>query len=172
MTDVRTAGGGIPGAPEFGRLRTRGVRELGRLENPGSGRSSGLPPRTPFLPPSPKKMGSESAQVLKSYYVPTLLVLWGRNWFAGPPIFRGFLGSAKVPPESSLFRRIPTGNFRRFLEPPNTAGPAAPVSGRCGGREIERSGIGQRGERLQTTRGKRSHKVAERGKSAEGERRK
>ena len=76
--------GRSPGNRAIGRLRTRGVREIGSLEGPGSGRSSGLPPRTLFLPPSPQKTGSGSAPALKSYYVPTLLALWGRSWVAGP----------------------------------------------------------------------------------------
>ena len=75
MTDARAAGGRIPGGPEIGRLRKRGVQVIGRLEGPGSRRSSGLPPRTPFFLPSLEKMGPGSAQALKSYYVPTLLVL-------------------------------------------------------------------------------------------------
>ena len=88
---------GSPGGREFGRLGTREVRETGGLEGPGSGRSSGLPPRTLFLPPSPKTMGSESAQVLEGYYVPTLLVLWGRNRVAGPPFSAVFKVQRKFP---------------------------------------------------------------------------
>ena len=50
MTDARAAGGGIPGGNRgIDRLRTRGVREIGGLEGPGSGRSSGLPPRALFF---------------------------------------------------------------------------------------------------------------------------
>ena len=131
-----------PGNREVGRLRTCEVREIGRLEDPGSGRSSGLPPRILFLPPIPKQMGSESAQVLKSYYDPTLLVLRGRNCVAGAPF----------PAVFRFQRRFPPGNFRRFLRPPSTAGSAATISGRCGGREIGRSGKGQRGERQRKTR--------------------
>ena len=82
--------GGSPGNREIGRLRTREVREIGGLEGPGSGRSSGLPPQTPFFSAKSEKMGSESDQVLKSYYVPTFLVPRGRNWAVGPPLFRGF----------------------------------------------------------------------------------
>ena len=69
----------------------------------------------------------------------------------------------RIPPESSWFRRLPPGDFRRFLRPPNAAGSAAPVSGRCGGREIERSGIGKRGGILQTTRGEDSIKKRKEG---------
>ena len=38
-----------PGGREIGSLGTCEVREIGRLEGPGSGRRSGLPPRTPFF---------------------------------------------------------------------------------------------------------------------------
>ena len=130
--------GGSPGNREIGRLGTCEVREIGRLEGPGPG----LPPRTPiFLQPSPKTMGSESAPVLKSYYVPTLLVLWGRNWVAGAPFSAVAKGQRWFP--------------RNLLcsGPPDTAGYAAAVPGRRGGRGIEKSSKGQRGERLQTTRG-------------------
>ena len=139
--------GGSPGDREVGRLRTREVREIGRLEGPGSGRRSGLPPRTLFLPPSPIQMGSESAQVLKSHYDPTQLVLWGRNWVAGPPFPAVFKVQRRSPRNLLCSEDIPPGSFRRVLRPPNTAGSAAPVPGRCGGRETGRLGKGQRGER-------------------------
>ena len=56
----RTVGplaGDSPGNREIGRLRARGAREIGGLEGPGSGLSSGLPPRTLFFTAKSKKWG-------------------------------------------------------------------------------------------------------------------
>ena len=121
-----------PGNREVGRLRTRGVREIGGLEGPGSGRSSGLPPRALFLLPSPKQMGSESDPALKICYVPTLLVLWGRNRVAGPPLSavvkvqrrfpQNLVCSGDFPPgtfgvsSSHRTRRVPRPLFRGDVE--------------------------------------------------------
>ena len=69
-----------------------------------------------FLLPGPKKMGSESAQVLKSYYAPTLLVLWGRNRVEGPPFSAVAKVQRGVPPESCLFRGLPPGTFGVFSD--------------------------------------------------------
>ena len=103
-----------PRGREIGRLRTRGVREIGEHEGPGSGRSSGLPPRALFFPPSPKQMGSESAQVLKICYVPTLLVLWGRNRVAGPPFSAVFKVQRRFPRNLLCSGDSPPGSFGAF----------------------------------------------------------
>ena len=116
------------GHQEIGRLGTCEVREIGSLEGPGSGRSSGLPPRILFFPPSPK-MGSGSAQVPKSYYVPTPVVL-GAETGLQDPSFPRFLGFSEGYTGIFFVPETPPGNFRRFLRPRNTAGSAALVSGR------------------------------------------
>ena len=154
--------GGSPGGREIGRLRTRGVWEIGGIEGPGPRRSPGLPPRTLFFPQSPKKTGSESAQVLKSYYVPTLLVLWGRNRVAGPPFSAVF----------KVQRRFPRNLLCSGDSPPGTFGV---FSGRCF-REMWRSGnreIGQgaEGRKKAEDEGRRRKRKEERRKMTDGERR-
>ena len=106
-------------------MRTCEAREIGRLEGPGSGRSSGLPPRTLFFPPSPKTMGPESARVLKSYYVPTHLVLGAETEGQGPFLPRflslseGSPGIFFVPetPPRELSAFSPTAKHGGFREP-------------------------------------------------------
>ena len=144
--------GGSPGNREVGRLRTREYREFGGLKGPGSGRTSGLPPRILFLPPSPRTMGSESAQALKSYYVPTLLVLWGRNWVAGPPFSAVFQVQRRPPPQNRLCSGdSPPGTFGVFSER-RTRRVSRPLF--RGDEEVGKLGDpakGIWGERLQTT---------------------
>ena len=139
--------GGSPGNREVGRLRTRENREIGRLEGPGPGRSSGVPPRILFFPPRPQKMGSESARVLKSYYVPTLLVLWGRNRVAGPPFSAVFKVQRRFPRNLLCNGRSPPGTFGVFYDRPTRRVPR-PLS--RGDADVGKSGDpakGQRGER-------------------------
>ena len=89
--------GGSPGIREIGKLRTREVREIGGLEGPGSGRSSGLPPRTPFFSPSPKKWGPE---VLRSSKAITSRPFWyfGAETGSQGPHFPRFLRFSEGSP--------------------------------------------------------------------------
>ena len=117
--------GGSPGNREIGRLRTREVREIGGLEGPGSGRSSGLPPRTLFFPPSPKKWGPK---VLR----PSKAIMSRPLWYFGAetewrePLLPRFLrfsegspGIFFVPetPPRELSAFSPTAKHGGFREP-------------------------------------------------------
>ena len=82
--------GGSPGGREMGRLGTCEVREIGRLEGPGPGRSSGFPPRTLFFSAKSTKNGvrkcSGPQKLLCSDPFGTLGPKLGRR----TRIFRGF----------------------------------------------------------------------------------
>ena len=150
-------------------MRTREVRGIGRLEGPGSERRSGLPPRILFLPRSPTQMGPESAQALKSYYVPTLLVLWGRNWVAGPPFSAVFKVQRRFPRNLLCSGYFPPGTFGVFSDRLPRRVPRPLFPGDAG---VAKSGdlATDRGEEENGSRVKKM--TEERGKMTDGESRK
>ena len=154
--------GGSPWGREIGRLRTRGVWEIGGIEGPGPRRSPGLPPRTLFFPQSPKKTGSESAQVLKSYYVPTPFGTLGPKLSGRTPFPAVAKVQRRFPPESSLFRRPPPGTFgvfsdRRTRRVPRPLFPGDEEVGKSGvwARDRVEKGNGRCGKKMTEKRGKK-----------------
>ena len=160
-----------PGNREIGRLGTCEVREDGRLEFPGFGRSSGLPPRALFFPPSPKKMGSESAPAPKSYYVPTPLVLGAETEWQGPR-FPRVLRFSEGTPGILLVPETPPQELSAFSPTAEHGGFRGPLS--PGDVEVGKSGdlAKNREEKITEDEGRRTQRNGGRRKMTDGERRK
>ena len=129
----------------------------------------------PFFSAKSKKMGSESAQALKIYYVPTLLVLGAETEWPGPHFPRFFRFGKGSPgifflPETShreLSACSPTaerGGFR---------GPCFREMRGSGNREIgqEETDGGRRGKKTTEKRGKRKDDGRRKTKMGEAENR-
>ena len=171
MTDVRAVGGGSPGNREIGRLGTREVRGIGRLEGPGSGLSSGLPPRTPFSAKS-KKNGvrkcSGSQKLLRSDLSGTSGPKLGGRAPSFPRFLRFGEGSRGIffvpealPRELSAFP--PTAEHGGFR------GPCPREMRKSGNREIWQR---TEGRQITDDEGRRWQRKEERRKMTDGERRK
>ena len=159
--------GGSSGNRGKGRLRTREVREIGGLEGPGSGRSSGLPPRTLFFPPSPKKWGPEVPRSSKA-------IMFRPLWYFGAeterqdPHFPRLLRFSEGSPGISFVPETP----RRELSARSRAAERGGFRGPCFG-EMRRSGTWEsqqrtEGGKITDEKGRRFRKKEERGKVTDG----
>ena len=107
-------------------------------------------------------MGSESAQVPKSYYVPTPFGTLGPK-LSGRALFPAVAKvQRKFPPESSLFRRPPPGTFgvfsdRRTRRVPRPLFRGDEEVGKSGdlAKGKEEKDNGRRGKKMTEERGKR-----------------
>ena len=156
-----------PGGRKIGRLRTREVQEIGK----GSERSSGLPPRILVFTAKSQKMGSGSAQVLKSYYVPTFLLLGAETGSQGPH-FPRFLRSSEGTPGIFFAPETPPRELSASPQTTERGGFRGPCFGemrRSGNRESRQRTDGRQ---ITDDKGRRFHKKEERRKMTEGERRK
>ena len=147
MTDARADCGGIPGKP--GKWQIEDAWSPGDWETRGPGarakfRFTATDPY--FYCQAQKKWGPKVLRSSKAIMCRPFWYFVAETEWQGP-ISRGCFGSAKVPPESSLFRRLPPGTFGVFSSHRTRRVPRPTVPGGRGGREIGRSGKGQRGER-------------------------
>ena len=140
--------GGSLGGREVGRLGTCEVREIGRLEGPGSDRSSGLPPRALFFRQVQHKWGPKVLRSSKSIKFRPFLYFGAETEWQGPhfPRLLRFSGGSpgiffvpETPPRelSARLRAAEHGGFR---------GPCLREMWRSGNREIR-----QRAARRKTT---------------------
>ena len=155
-------------------MRTREAREIGGLEGPGSGRSSGLLPRALFFSAKSEKNGVRRCPGPQKPIRSDPLGTLGPELGGGALSFPRLLRFSENPPGIFTVPEAPPGNFRRFRRPPNTAGSAAPVSGRRGGREIGKSGVSAKGreEKITEDEERRRQRDEERRRMADGERKK
>ena len=97
-------------------------------------------------------MGSESARVLKIYYVPTLLVPWGRNRAAGPPFSAAFKVQRKFPRNLVCSGDSPPGTFGVSPDHPTRRVSRPLFWGHEEVGKLREPAKDRWGERLQTTR--------------------
>ena len=151
MTDVRTAGGGIPGEP--GNWQIEDTWSSGDWGTRGSGIRAKFrfTATDSFFTAKPKNNGARKCSGPQKLLCPDPSNTLGAKLVRRTPILRGFQGSAKVPPESSLCRRLPPRELSAFSRAAEHGGFRGPCFG-----EMRRSGnreIWQRTERIKITEG-------------------
>ena len=139
--------GDSPGNRELGRLGTCSVRKIGRLEGPGSGRRSGLPPRTPFFSAKSKTNGIRKCSGPQKLLRPDPFGTLGPKLGGRAPFSALFKVQRRFPRNLLCNGRSPPGTFGVFYDRPTRRVPR-PLS--RGDADVGKSGDpakGQRGER-------------------------
>ena len=145
--------GNSPGNRGVGRLRTCEVREIGRLEGPGSGRSAGLPPRTLFFTAESKTHGVRKCAGPQKLLCSDPIGILGTQLRSRTPFPAVFRFSEGSPPGTfGVFsdrrtRRVPRPLFPGDVEVGKSGDPAK-------GREEKENG--SRGKKMTDARRKKN----------------
>ena len=152
MTDVRTAGGRIPGEPGNWQIEDTLISGDWGTRGPGVRATFRFTATESFFTAVQNKWGPEVLRSSKSITFRPFLVLWGPNRVAGPPFPAVFKVQRRFPRNLLCSGDSPPGTFGVFFDRRTRQVPRPLFQGDEEVGKLGDPAKGIWGERLQTTR--------------------